>query len=121
METNRIYLAYTLALTFVVLSMVYLLTLDVVEQDKVSDNSFLSLRVLQGKKDNDSWFYYEIHYADSLLIRQNFVPGIAGQVRFKTRENAERVGSLVLKRLNVGNSPVVTVNDLRNIGYSIEK
>ncbi|MEL6918915.1 MAG: DUF4907 domain-containing protein [Bacteroidota bacterium] len=66
---------------------------------------------------NEGWFY-EIYYKGTLQIRQEFVPVVQGRRRFSSEEEARKMGELVLKRLTQGESPIVSIQDLKNNGIA---
>jgi len=63
---------------------------------------------------------YQILRRGKLLIRQDHIPGIADKRPFKTREDAERVGHLVIQRLDQGKSPRVSKKDLNENGIAYQ-
>ena len=62
-------------------------------------------------KYEDGW-RYNIHYNDKLLIKQNYIPGIPNQKTFTSKREAERIGYLVINRLEMNDSPSITKADL---------
>ncbi|WP_299529816.1 DUF4907 domain-containing protein [Ulvibacterium sp.] len=60
----------------------------------------------------DKSWYYEIYVNGSLQIRQEYVPGISQKVRFASKTDAERIGTIVLNRLKKGKFPAITKQDL---------
>jgi hypothetical protein len=55
---------------------------------------------------------YSITSNDRVLIKQSIVPVINDIKSFKTKEDALKVGTLVVDNLNKDLSPTVTKNDL---------
>ncbi len=68
----------------------------------------------------DKSWYYEIYNNGNLQIRQEYVPGISEKVRFASKREAERIGTIVLNRLNSGQFPVITEQDLEKNGISYQ-
>lgn len=60
----------------------------------------------------DKSWYYEIYANGSLQIRQEYVPGISQKVRFASKTDAKRIGTIVLNRLKRGRFPAITKQDL---------
>ncbi len=60
----------------------------------------------------DKSWYYEIYANGKLQIRQEYVPGISEKVRFASKTEAERIGTIVLNRLKSGRFPTITKQDL---------
>ncbi|MET0943856.1 MAG: DUF4907 domain-containing protein [Flavobacterium sp.] len=55
---------------------------------------------------------YSITSNDRVLIKQSIIPVINDTKSFKTKEDALKVGTLVVDNLNKDLSPTVTKNDL---------
>ncbi|WP_425235616.1 DUF4907 domain-containing protein [Ulvibacterium sp.] len=72
------------------------------------------------KNPTDKSWYYEIYANGKLKIRQEHVPGISKKVRFASKIQAERIGTIVLNRLNSGRFPVITEQDLEKNGISYQ-
>lgn len=69
---------------------------------------------------SDGWGY-KISVDGQKLINQKVIPAINGNNRFKTSQDAYKVGYLVIKKLANGSTlPSVTVSELINLGI-IEK
>ena len=75
-----------------------------------------SLKCFQS--DNDSW-YYEIYYKDQLLIKQENIPSVKGAKKFKFKEDASKVGSLVIKKLEEGNAPTISFSELKKLNIHL--
>ncbi|GAB5475093.1 MAG: hypothetical protein Mars2KO_31920 [Maribacter sp.] len=101
---------------FLIIAVVVLLigvALDIKNKAGLGNQSGYQLVLVQ--KDTGNW-YYEIHYASELKIRQEFVPGLPGNVDFRTRKLAEKTGKLVLAKLQKGHQPIITSGELRKNG-----
>lgn len=55
---------------------------------------------------------YTISYKDRILIRQTIIPVISETKSFNSEDDALKVATLVVKKLNQNTSPSVTKNDL---------
>lgn len=73
------------------------------------------LEVVQVKPDG---YGYHILRDDKLLINQPFIPAVSGKKAFSSAEDAKRVGTLVMKRLNAGDNFAVSQKDLLEQGVS---
>ena len=60
-------------------------------------------------------FGYIISIDDSIIISQPNIPGISGEIAFKSAEDAQKVGNLVLKKIENHQSPSIIENDLKNL------
>ncbi|KAA9325990.1 DUF4907 domain-containing protein [Adhaeribacter soli] len=61
-------------------------------------------------------FGYEILKDGRPLIRQTSVPGLAGNKGFKTKDQAEKVAGLVIKKLKNGEMPpTITMEELKEL------
>jgi hypothetical protein len=65
---------------------------------------------------DDNGYGYKIIRGERLFIVQPFIPGIPGEQRFRTSEDARRVGELVLERLESGQICSITPEDLDQLG-----
>lgn len=55
---------------------------------------------------------YHIFKGEKLLIKQPFIPAVSGRKTFESAEDAGRVGSLVIKRMNKGEYFTISESDL---------
>jgi hypothetical protein len=60
---------------------------------------------------------YQIYYREKMLIDQKIIPAIAGYNRFATKQEARRVGELILLKLSRGKSdfPSITISELDSL------
>ena len=71
-----------------------------------------SLEIIQVK---DNGYGYKILEGKRTIIVQPFIPVVAGKECFKTREDSENIGNLVLKRIESGENFSVTWDDLKQL------
>ena len=57
---------------------------------------------------------YQISYNNHITIFQPFIPAISGKKPFMEKEDAKKVGKLVMRRMKTGE------NDLENLGIKIK-
>lgn len=55
---------------------------------------------------------YAIYGNGRLQIKQEFIPGIAGNQFFKTQDQAQKIGELVISKITNGEDPTVFRDDL---------
>jgi len=55
---------------------------------------------------------YDITANDTSLIHQDIIPGIQGKKGFATKEDAEKIGNLVLEKITNKKLPSVTLQEL---------
>ena len=55
---------------------------------------------------------YTVYLDQKLIIKQLSIPGLQGRTPFKTKADAKKIGSLVIKKLNDGVMPVISKNEL---------
>ncbi|MCC7521034.1 MAG: DUF4907 domain-containing protein [Flavobacteriaceae bacterium] len=55
---------------------------------------------------------YAIYFNDSLQIKQEFIPGISGNHFFKTRDQAQKIGALVIAKISNGEDPTIFKEEL---------
>lgn len=72
----------------------------------------LSYKVMQV----ESGWAYEIYAMDTLLIRQQNIPGVQGKQQFDNAQQARSVALLVIKRLEKGEPPSISTADLDYLG-----
>lgn len=60
----------------------------------------------------ESGWGYTISYKDKILIKQTIIPVISETKSFSSEDDALKVASLVVQKLNQNRSPSVTKNDL---------
>lgn len=70
-------------------------------------------------KTGNGWGYSV--YADGkLYIQQPFIPGIAGTHGFASKEDAQKAGKLILKKVSLQQRfPVVSKQELQNLGIAL--
>lgn len=61
---------------------------------------------------------YHVLCNDRLVIKQPFIPAVSGKRTFSKAEDAERIGTLVMKRLSAGEDFAISRNDLLEQGIS---
>lgn len=63
-----------------------------------------------------SGFGYDIYANGKMLVHQPHIPGLAGNVTFATKHDAEKVAELVVKKLKNGElPPVISEEELRRL------
>ncbi|WP_417873578.1 DUF4907 domain-containing protein [Xanthomarina gelatinilytica] len=65
------------------------------------------------KETPDGWCY-EIYKNDKIFIKQDIIPVVSGNQIFKSKEDAKKIGVLVLNKLKNHESPTITLEDLEN-------
>jgi hypothetical protein len=61
---------------------------------------------------NNIGYGYAIYGNGRLQIKQDFIPGIVGNQFFKTQDQAQKIGELVLSKISKGEDPAVFREDL---------
>jgi hypothetical protein len=59
---------------------------------------------------------YRISQHDQIMIDQPFIPLLPGKNTFPSKRSAIKTGKLVLKRLHEKRIPVITFEDLKDLG-----
>ncbi len=78
---------------------------------KKSDPSDVYRLEIKKNEENGYW-WYEIYQYNTLMIKQEFVPGMSRKTPFTKKEQAKIIGELVVTRLNNNEPPIVTQRDL---------
>ena len=66
----------------------------------------------------DGWGY-EIYVDNKIFIKQNFIPAVSGYHTFKNKDQAILTGKIVLKKMQLGKPPLITLDDLKQLGVTI--
>jgi Domain of unknown function (DUF4907) len=65
---------------------------------------------------------YEIVHKNRVIIRQEFIPGISGQIPFASAEDAKMVANLVISKLKDNNDlPTVSYKDIELLKIKINE
>ncbi|WP_299117432.1 DUF4907 domain-containing protein [uncultured Winogradskyella sp.] len=83
-------------------------TLVLVNADDKKESKGYSLKVIQ----KDSSWIYVIAKNDKVLIKQEYVPAVKGRRVFKSKEDAEIIGKLVLNKLYRNQTPRLTIDEV---------
>ncbi|WP_178984082.1 DUF4907 domain-containing protein [Winogradskyella helgolandensis] len=62
--------------------------------------------------EQDSSWIYEVYNNDSLFIRQEYIPAVKGRQGFTSKEDAEKIGNLVIRKLSENKMPVISMTEL---------
>jgi len=95
--------------TFIVIIFVVTLVNSTI-QSKINPTDEYCLNVV---KVDTSWIY-EISIKDKVFIRQEFIPVVKGKQVFQSKQDAETIGEIVLKKLIKKQIPTVTISDLKS-------
>ncbi len=73
-------------------------------------------------RENSTGWSYEIYENDSILIKQEIIPGVSGMQSFETKNDAKKIGKLVLMKLKNQEQPTITLKELEdnNINFTKE-
>lgn len=82
---------------------------------KVSGKSEYSMQVVK----EDGYWGYDIRKGKQIVIHQIRVPAVAGEQRFKTKNDARKVGEKVLSNLDNNKPPGVGIKDLEELGVAV--
>ncbi|SIS84512.1 protein of unknown function [Zobellia uliginosa] len=63
----------------------------------------------------DEGYGYQILYDNKVLVKQEFIPAIQGKRPFKSMEEAQLIGDVVMEKLKKGDDPFITVSELRHM------
>lgn len=64
----------------------------------------------------DKGWGYSILVDNKLYIQQDIIPAITGNQGFATKDDATKVAKLVLKKMAADEKPIVTKEDLKQLG-----
>ncbi len=60
-------------------------------------------------------FGYQIKMDNKIVIQQKFIPVVAGNKPFCTKEDAEKTAKLVVSKITQKKGPTVTIEELENL------
>lgn len=63
---------------------------------------------------------YQVSHNNHIAIFQPFIPAISGKKPFMEKEDAKKVGQLVIDRMKAGENYTITRQDLESLGIKIE-
>ncbi|WP_196893385.1 DUF4907 domain-containing protein [Aureivirga marina] len=101
MKNNFHYIFFVFFLSFFVISCT---------ENKVDLDS-LNIEIIK----NSYGFGYEIKQQSKILIKQDFIPAIQNRKRFCSFEDANKIASLVVKRIKNKKNPRITLQDLQEL------
>ncbi|MBU2938505.1 DUF4907 domain-containing protein [Lacinutrix sp. C3R15] len=110
------YIAVFSAIAILTILLLYFQSVNNAVEDIKETNSTYSLKLIE--KEN-SWIY-EVYNQEQLYIRQEYIPAVKGKQVFKTKEDAQKVGQVVINKLTNKTLPVVTVAELTNNNISFQ-
>ena len=62
---------------------------------------------------------YKILYDDKVLVKQDFIPAIQGKKSFESEKEAMLVGNMVLRKIEKGEDPYISISELKDLQISI--
>ncbi|MEP2239296.1 MAG: DUF4907 domain-containing protein [Maribacter sp.] len=68
--------------------------------------------------DLNDGYGYQIMRGEKVIILQEYIPGLSGKQKFVTEEQALKTASLVLSKLEDGESPMLLPSDLVELNIS---
>lgn len=64
---------------------------------------------------SNSGYGYKLYEGKRTIIVQPFIPAVPGKTTFQTKEDAQRTGNLVMKRIKSGDNFSISKADLNNL------
>ncbi|MEZ5104404.1 MAG: DUF4907 domain-containing protein [Draconibacterium sp.] len=101
-----------IVLFMVVVGLTAMKSLSVIQHNKQQQQSEYSLKTF--RIEENEWGYY-IMKGGKIIIKQDMIPAISKKASFQSESDAKKTGSLVLQKLNSGNLPAVTLQELRQL------
>ncbi len=100
--------------SFVFLGTFFIAFLSFYFFSKKEDKASLTTQIIKV----DSGYGYQIKKNGKPLIRQEFIPAVPGQRSFATSENAKHIAELVKQKLLRGQSPVISIDELKELNIN---
>ncbi|NRR92264.1 DUF4907 domain-containing protein [Winogradskyella undariae] len=86
-------------------------------ENSKEDQSSFALQVIE----QDSLWIYEVYEGNSLFIRQEYIPAVKGRQGFQSKEDAEKIGNLVMSKLSNNKMPIISVEELNANAITFKK
>ena len=81
------------------------------QKEKHPPKIFVQLETFQ----TETGWGYQLKKDEKIYIRQENIPAIHGNQSFETKDDAEKVGRLVLHKLRSKQRPAITINELDSL------
>lgn len=114
MKKIIIYLLVFLTITIVVISF----STYIYKQKEIS--KFKTTLKLVVNETKHGW-NYEIYKGDIILVKQDIIPSVSGKQYFKTKNDAKKIGLLVLTKLKNNERPIITIKDIEDNKINCKK
>ena len=114
---KKLYNYKTVFLGITILFILFFYIQSVDDENNTVEESAYALQVLE----QDSLWIYEVYNGENLFIRQEYIPAAKGKQGFKSKEDAEKIGELVMSKLLENKMPVISVDDLDANAISFKK
>lgn len=101
---------YFLIFLIITIAVIYCSIFFYEQDEKGIYNTQLELVV----KENGTGWSYEIYDNNNILIKQEIIPGVSGKQYFATKNEAKKIGKLVLMKLRNHQQPTITVKELED-------
>ncbi len=72
--------------------------------------------VLELNKTEQGTWSYCIKYNNKAFIKQEYIPGLQGKIPFESKNDAQKTGLLVLKKLKNKENPSCSITELEQLG-----
>ena len=110
-------ITYILVFFTITLVATYFSSLIYKQEEMRKLNTQLELVIRQTKY---GWSY-EIFKNETMLVKQDLIPGVSGKQYFKTKNDAKKIGLLVLSKLRNNQPPLIYAKDLEVNGINYKK
>ncbi|AXT58106.1 DUF4907 domain-containing protein [Aquimarina sp. AD1] len=88
------------------------------QKETLKNNDIYTLKI--NERAEKEW-YYEVYLDSELIIKQETIPGVPGIQSFKSKEEAKKVGTLVITKLKSGTMPMISLNELKKYDITFKK
>ncbi|GAB5400124.1 MAG: hypothetical protein Aureis2KO_17090 [Aureisphaera sp.] len=113
MEKNISYVRAVSIIFMVVVSLTLLAT-NYLKDDETTYRSEIAQL-----SDSPHW-YYEIYENNKLIIKQKHIPGVKGLQGFQSQDEARKVASKVMEKLENGNFPTISPQELEELSITFK-
>jgi hypothetical protein len=98
-----------------IIGLLLLISLTRFKETEISSNDSYDLEIIE----IDEHWAYQISIGDRVVIRQMVVPAVRGKQMFESKDDAKKIGEIVLKKLQTEQLPTVTIEEIQNSNIKV--
>jgi len=95
------------------IKLVFLILIGVVTSWILTNKSSEKIMTIPFK--TEKGWGYNIIIDDNIYIHQEYIPAVRGNMAFQSKEDAEKTGNLVIKKMRLGQFPSIKINEIDSL------